>query len=72
MTTKARLDPLTMKDWQIAEAARADMKPFMALSAQGKRSLDLSGDPVAQVAAMTPHTAQTILEAIMRRVYQPA
>jgi formate--tetrahydrofolate ligase len=28
---KAKLDPLTMKDWQIAEAARAGMIPFLKL-----------------------------------------
>ena len=38
--THAQLDPVTMKDWQIAAAAEADMKPIAAIAA----SLGLQDD----------------------------
>jgi formyltetrahydrofolate synthetase len=40
MATRMRLDPVKMKDWQIAEAAEAWMKPFLQLG----KELGLQGE----------------------------
>ena len=44
-TTRPVLDPTQMKDWQIADAARAGMKPFMTLG----RELGLLDDELIQM-----------------------
>lgn len=43
--TRPALDPTTMKDWQIADAARAGMKPFLTLG----RELGLLDDELIQM-----------------------
>ena len=42
MVTRAELNPVKMKDWEIAEAAEAWMKPFLQLGQElGLRAEEL-------------------------------